>query len=70
MKELLITFKGKAAEAGRDALYSWLVDGGGEDVIIDALDRNDLDSEISDCDNGKHEIVITVSKASGKALLV
>ena len=70
MKELQITFKGKAAEAGRNALFSWLVDGGGEDVIIDALGTNGLDGEITHCDNVKHEIVITVNEASGKAVLV
>lgn len=50
MKTVSITFAGPKSDAMAKRFYSYLVDGGLEDQLIEALSGNGATLEISDCD--------------------
>lgn len=50
MKTVSITFAGPKSDAMAKRFYSYLVDGGLEDQLIEALSEKGSTLEISDCD--------------------
>jgi len=53
MKKVTITFEGKRAEEMAGKFFSYLVDGGLEDTVIDHLSDATTDVGIGECDADK-----------------
>lgn len=51
MKTVSITFAGPKSDVLAKRFYTYMVDGGLEDQVIEALSGNGATLEISDCDN-------------------
>ena len=60
MKKVEISFSGFKNDVVAQRFYTWVVDGGLEDVIIDTLSDNSISVEgVSDFDNEKLKITIS-----------
>ncbi len=70
MKELKLSFTGPKAETSCRAFFSWLVDGGGEDVVIDALADYGFDVEISECDEMQGQIKFVSRAGESDSVIV
>lgn len=61
MKSVTLKFAGlKSADTAR-RFYTYLVDGGLEDHLIDTLSSDDLDLEISECDGERLKVTFRCS---------
>ncbi|PLX18905.1 MAG: hypothetical protein C0601_03385 [Candidatus Muiribacterium halophilum] len=61
MKEVRISFNGndEKVKKAAQAIYTYIVDGGGEDVLLDILDMEDIEGEMS-FDNETGNIIFKV----------
>ena len=63
MKTVQITFAGPKSDAMAKRFFSYLVDGGLEDQLIQALSEKGATLEISDCDAGDLAVLFQCREA-------
>jgi len=63
MKTVQITFAGPKLDAMAKRFFSYLVDGGLEDQLIQALSEKGATLEISDCDTGDLAVLFQCREA-------
>lgn len=67
MKNVTITFVGHRSDEVAQRFYTWVVDGGLEDSIIDNFSDEDIDVQgIVDMDNDSLSIAIASQEVSGE----
>ena len=59
---MTLSFVGDAAEEGQRAFFRWLVDGGGEDVVMDILALQGIDCEIESFSTEEMTLLIESNK--------
>ena len=64
MKTVSITFAGPKSDAMAKRFYSYLVDGGLEDQLIEALSEKGATLEISDCDTAGLAVLFQCQEAA------
>lgn len=64
MKTVSITFAGPKSDAMAKRFYSYLVDGGLEDQLIEALSGKGATLEISDCDTAGLAVLFQCREAA------
>jgi len=64
MKTVSITFAGPKSDAMAKRFYSYLVDGGLEDQLIEALSEKGATLEISDCDTAGLAVLFQCREAA------
>lgn len=60
MSELKIKFTGEKSQKALEAIYYYIVDGGGEDAFTQILEDNDIDVKKFSFDNNKKEIEFNI----------
>lgn len=67
MNQVILKFEGDAGEEVAQRFYTWLVDGGLEDQVVDTLSSEKVEVAMSNWDNDQKIVSFTCTDAGGSA---